>query len=322
MMIRKLAVAALVAAPAMGLMAQSVTVDRALPTYRAVSGVSGSVKSVGSDTLNNLMTLWAEDFNRFYPNVSIEIEGKGSSTAPPALIEGQSQFGPMSRAMKSSEVDEFEKKYGYKPTPIRVAVDALAVFVHKDNPIESLSMEQVAQIFSVQGPRTMTWGDLGLTGEWANKPLSLYGRNSASGTYGYFKKVALGNADFKPAVKEQPGSSSVVQGCATDKFAIGYSGIGYATADVRAVPLAFETGDEAFPATADYAYSGDYPLARFLYVYVNHRPNSQLDPIRREFIRMIFSRQGQEVAIKDGYYPVSAGIAREDLASLGIRAGF
>ncbi|RMH25164.1 MAG: phosphate ABC transporter substrate-binding protein [Planctomycetota bacterium] len=319
-MLRTIAAAA-VAAPAALAVAQ-VQVDPALPTYRPVSGVSGSLKSVGSDTLNNLMTLWAETFNGFYPNVSIEIEGKGSSTAPPALIEGQSQFGPMSRAMKSSEVDAFEARYGYKPTPLRVAVDALAVFVHKDNPIESLSLDQVAEIFSVEGPRTMTWGDLGLTGEWANKPISLYGRNSASGTYGYFKKVALGNADYKPTVKEQPGSSSVVQGVATDKFAIGYSGIGYKTADVRAVPLAFETGDEAFPAVADYAYSGDYPLARFLYVYINHRPGSTLDPLRREFIRMIYSRQGQEVTIKDGYFPVSAGIAREDLTNIGERAGF
>lgn len=320
-MIRTLALAALIAASAATAFGQ-VQVDPALPSYTAVSGVSGSVKSVGSDTLNNLMTLWAEDFNQFYPNVSIEIEGKGSSTAPPALIEGLAQFGPMSRAMKSSEIDQFESKFGYKPTEVRVAVDALAVFVHKDNPIESLSLDQVAAIFSVQGPNSMTWGDLGLTGEWANRPISLYGRNSASGTYGFFKEVALGNKDFKPTVKEQPGSSSVVQGIATDKFAIGYSGIGYATADVRAVPLSIETGDEAFPANADYAYSGDYPLARFLYIYMNHRPNAQLDPIRREFVRLMFSRQGQEITIKDGYFPVSAKIAREDLAKLGVRAGF
>jgi len=320
-MLRTPAAAALISASATIAVAQ-VQVDPALPTYRPVSGIAGSLTSVGSDTLNNLMTLWAETFNTMYPNVSIEIEGKGSSTAPPALIEGQSQFGPMSRMMKSKEVDAFEARFGYTPTHVRVAVDALAVFVNKDNPIESLSLEQLERIFSVKGPRTMTWGDLGLTGEWANKPISLYGRNSASGTYGYFKKVALGNADYKPTVKEQPGSSSVVQGVASDKFAIGYSGIGYKTADVRAVPLAFETGDEAFPATGEYAYSGDYPLARFLYIYLNARPGSALDPLRREFLKMVYSRQGQEVTVKDGYFPVSAGIAREDLATVGVRAGF
>jgi len=303
-------------------LAQSVQVDPALPTYRPVSGVSGAVKSVGSDTLNNLMTLWAEEFKGMYPNVSIEIEGKGSSTAPPALIEGQSQFGPMSRRMKSKESDAFEKQFGYQPVHIRVAVDALGVFVHKDNPIQSLTLEQLKKIFSVDGPRAITWGDLGLTGKWRNKSISLYGRNSASGTYGYFKEHALDDADYKPTVKEQPGSSSVVQGVATDLYAIGYSGIGYATADVRAVPIAFDENDEAFPATAEYAYSGDYPLARFLYIYLNVRPNAKLDPLRREFVRLIYSRQGQEITIKDGYFPVSAAIGKQDMQSIGIRAGF
>lgn len=318
-MIRTLILTAALTIPSLAANAQSVQVDPNLPSYSPTSGVSGSLRSVGSDTLNNLMTLWAESFQSVYPNVSIEIEGKGSSTAPPALIEGQAQFGPMSRVMKASEVDKFEAKFGYKPTPVRVAVDALAVFVHKDNPIKALTMEQLKQIFSVSGPTSMTWGDLGLRGEWSNKPVSLYGRNSASGTYGFFKEHALGNADFKPTVKEQPGSSSVVQGIAADKFAIGYSGVGYATADVRAVPIAFESGDEAFPATAEYAYSGDYPLARFLYVYMNARPGSSLDPLRREFVRMVFSRQGQEITVKDGYFPVSAEIAHQDLNELGIR---
>jgi len=298
---------------------QSVQVDPNLPTYRPTAGVSGSVKSIGSDTLNNLMTLWAEQFRAFYPNVKIEIEGKGSSTAPPALIEGQSQFGPMSREMKSSERDAFQKKFGYEPTHVRVAVDALGVFVNKDNPIDHLTIDQLRRIFSVEGP-DLTWGDLGLTGAWANRSVSLYGRNSASGTYGYFKKHAMGSADYKPSVKEQPGSSSVIQGVATDRFGIGYSGIGYKTADVKAVALAVDDSDEAFPATAEYAYSGDYPLARFLYIYVNLRPGSRLDPLRSEFLKMVFSQQGQEITVKDGYFPVNKGIAREDLAKVGVLA--
>ncbi len=321
-MIRRLLTTAMIVFPAAGAFAQGVQVDAGFPTYRATSGVSGAVKSVGSDTLNNLMTFWAEEFENFYPNVSTEIEGKGSSTAPPALIQKQSQFGPMSREMKSKEVDAFEKKFGYKPTHIRVAVDALAVFINKDNPIKSLSLEQLEKIFSVEGPNRMTWGDLGLTGAWKDKPISLYGRNSASGTYGYFKKIAMDGSDYKATVKEQPGSSSVVQGVATDKYGIGYSGIGYKTADVRAVPLSFETGGEVFTATADYAYSGDYPLARFLYIYFNHRPGARISPLEREFVRLIYSRQGQEITIKDGYFPVSTGIAREDMKNLGIKAKF
>ncbi|BBK45408.1 phosphate-binding protein PstS [Allostella vacuolata] len=309
------AVAAAIAAPA-----SAQTLDPALKDYKQVSGVSGSIKSIGSDTLNNLMTLWAEGFNKMYPNVKVEIEGKGSSTAPPAMVAGTAQFGPMSRPMKSAEIDAFEKKYGYKPSAIRGAVDALAVFVHKDNPIQCLSLQQVDAVFSKTrkggtNKDAATWGDLGLTGEWASKPISLYGRNSASGTYGYFKEVALFNGDYKDSVKEQPGSSTVVQAVASDKFAIGYSGIGYATADVRPVPLSSKTGEKCAPANAAAAYSGDYPLARFLYIYVNVNPNQPLDPVRGEFIKYVYSKQGQEAVLKDGYFPVTQAIAQEDLSA-------
>jgi phosphate transport system substrate-binding protein len=264
------------------------------------------------------MTLWAEGFQASYPNVKIEIEGKGSSTAPPALIAGTAHFGPMSRPMKSSEIDQFEKKFGYKPSAIRGAVDALAVFVHKDNPIACLSLQQVDEIFSKTrkgggAKDAATWGDVGLAGEWKDKPISLYGRNSASGTYGYFKEVALFNGDYKDSVKEQPGSSTVVQGVASDKFAIGYSGVGYKTADVRTVPLAARPGETCYDAVADNAYAGTYPLARFLYIYVNINPNEKVDPVRGEFIRYVYSKQGQQAVLKDGYFPITNRIAQEDL---------
>src|SRR5881296_2280353 len=290
--------------------------DPELVAYKSVSGVSGNISSVGSDTLNNLMTHWAESFQRFYPNAKVQIEGKGSSTAPPALISGTAQLGPMSREMKGTELDAFEKKYGYKPTPIRTSVDALAVFVNKDNPIKCLSFKQVDGIFSKTrrqgGEDIATGGQLGLTGEWANKPLSLYGRNSASGTYGFFKEHTLKNGDFKDTVKEQPGSAAVVQGVTVDRYAIGYSGIGYATAGVRAVPLTEKDGGKCVEATADNAYSGSYPLARFLYVYVNKAPGKPLDPLTREFVKLIVSREGQEGVVKDGYFPIPATIAKEE----------
>jgi len=283
-----------------------------------VSGVSGNISSVGPDTLNNLMTLWAESFYKFYPSVKIQIEGKGSSTAPPALISGTAQLGPMSRPMKGTEVDQFEKKYGYKPTPIRTSVDALAVFVNKDNPIKCMTMAQVDAVFSKSrryGGKAdiKTWGQLGLTGDWAARPLSLYGRNSASGTYGFFKEHALKNGDYKDEVKEQPGSASVVQGVTVDRYAIGYSGIGYATPGVRPVPLAEKEGGKCVEATAENAYAGTYPLARFLYVYINRAPGKALDPLTREFIKLVLSREGQEVVIKDGYFPIPAGISKEEL---------
>jgi phosphate transport system substrate-binding protein len=302
-----------------------VAVDPALRAYQPVQGVSGSLKSVGSDTMNNEMTLWAEGYLRHYPNVRIEIEGKGSTTAPPALIAGTSQFGPMSREMKAQEIDDFSKRYGYPPVGIPTSIDMLAVYVHKDNPLAQtgLSLQQVDAIFSVNrrggfASDIRTWGDLGLTGEWADKPISLYGRNSASGTYGFFKEHVLLNGDYKPTVKEQPGSSSVVQGVASDKYGMGYSGIGYITADVRAVPLARTAGSQMIPATPRYAYTGEYPLARFLFVYVNYRPGSKLDPLRTEFVKYMMSRDGQLDVVKDGYYPLPAAIVAESLAKLGL----
>ncbi len=300
---------------------EALKVDPALPAYAAVSGVSGSLSSVGSDTLNNLMTLWAETFNKFYPNVKVQIEGKGSSTAPPALIAGTAQLGPMSRAMKGTEVDQFEKKFGHKPTQIRVAVDALAVFVNKDNPVKCLTVEQVDAIFSKsrrQGYKEdlKTWGQAGLTDDWAARPISLFGRNSASGTYGFFKEHIMKNGDYKDAVKEQPGSAAVVQGITVDRYAVGYSGIGYSTAGVRAVPLAEKAGASCVEATADNAYAGKYPLARFLYVYLNRGPGKPLDPLTREFVKLVASKQGQEVVIKDGFFPIPSSIAREELRKI------
>jgi phosphate transport system substrate-binding protein len=305
---------------ALGL-ADVLKVDQALSTYKPVSGVSGNLSSIGSDTMNNLMTLWGEGFGKFYPNVKLQIEGKGSSTAPPALISGTAQLGPMSRPMKGTEIDAFEKKFGYKPTGLRSSVDALAVFVNKDNPIKCLTFPQIDAIFSKsrrQGYKEdiKTWGQLGLTGDWANRPISLFGRNSASGTYGFFKEHAMKNGDYKDEVKEQPGSASVVQGVTVDRYAIGYSGIGYATSGVRAVPIAEKPGASCVEATAENAYSGKYPLARFLYVYVNKAPGKGLDPLMREFVKFMFTRQGQEVVIKDGYFPVPNSIAKEELGKV------
>lgn len=294
-----------------------------LAEYKPVQGVSGVIKSVGSDTMNNLMTLWAEGFRKFYPNVQVEIEGKGSSTAPPALIGGTANFAPMSRPMKQKEIDDFKAKFGHEPVGLATSIDMLAVYVHRDNPLQGLTLPQVDAIFSSTrkggfAKDIRTWGDLGLKGEWASKPISLYGRNSASGTYGYFKEHALAGGDFKTTVKEQPGSASVTQAIGSDKFAIGYSGIGYKTADVKALSLAPDAAGEMVAADPAHAYTGDYPLSRFLLVYVNVKPGEKLDPLRREFIRYIYSKQGQAEVTKDGYFPVSGEIAEEALKAAGI----
>ncbi len=300
----------------------AVALDKSIPQYSKTSGVSGNFSSVGSDTLANMMTYWAEEYKRQYPNVNIQIQAAGSSTAPPALTEGTSNFGPMSRRMKSKEIEAFEKRFGYKPTEIRVAIDALAVFVHKDNPIEGLTIGQVDAIFSStrkcgSSEEVKRWGDVNLNGEWTAKDVQLYGRNSVSGTYGYFKKKALCKGDFRNNVNEQPGSASVVQSISSSLNAIGYSGIGYKTSGVRTVPLA-KKGNKFIDATMDNVAQGKYPLSRFLYLYVNKHPNKPLSPIEAEFLKMVLSQTGQHIVEKDGYIPLSGKLASKELSKLGL----
>jgi len=299
----------------------AVSVDKGVPEYKSVSGISGNLSSVGSDTLANLMTLWAETFKRSYPNVNIQIQAAGSSTAPPALTEATSNFGPMSRKMKAKEVAAFEDRYGYKPTAIPVAIDALAVYVNKDNPIKGMAIPDVDAVFSSTrkcgaDKNINKWGDLGLSGNWKNRDIQIYGRNSVSGTYGYFKKKALCKGDYKNNVNEQPGSASVVQSVSSSINGIGYSGIGYKTSGVRAIPLTKKPGNKYVEATPDNAVSGKYPLSRFLYVYVNKHPNKELAPLDKEFIKLILSKQGQEVVIKDGYIPLPAKVVEKYLKQI------
>ncbi len=296
------------------------TVDAGIPDYQKASGIAGNLSSVGSDTLANLMTLWAEEFNREYPNVNIQIQAAGSSTAPPALTEGTSNLGPMSREMKDDELEAFEDKYGYKPVAVPVAIDALAVMVNKDNPIKGLTVPQVDAIFSStrkcgHESDIQTWGEAGVSA-WGSKSIQLYGRNSVSGTYGYFKENALCKGDFKNNVNEQPGSASVVQSVTSSKNGIGYSGMGYSTSGIRMVPLAKKAGGSFVDATPENAISGAYPLTRYLYIYVNKKPNQPLAPLENEFMKMVLSKTGQQVVIKDGYIPLPANVVEKALTIL------
>ncbi len=298
-------------------------IDSDIPVYEKTKGVSGNLSSVGSDTLANLMTLWAEEYKRQYPSVNIQIQAAGSSTAPPALTEGTSNLGPMSRKMKDKELEAFENKYGYKPTAIPVAIDALAVYVHKDNPIKGLSIPQLDAIFSSTNKcgnagSIDAWGLAGLEGAWKARDIQIFGRNSVSGTYGYFKKRALCKGDFKNTVNEQPGSASVVQSVSTSINGIGYSGIGYKTASVRAVPLSKKPAGKMVLATAENAAAGIYPLSRYLYVYVNKAPNKPLSPLEGEFMKMVLSQSGQQVVVKDGYIPLPAKVVSIVRGSVGL----
>jgi phosphate transport system substrate-binding protein len=297
-----------------------VSVDPAIKGYEKVSGVEGNLNSIGSDTLNNLMTYWAEAFGKLYPNVKIQVEGKGSATAPPALTEGTAQLGPMSRKMKPEEEDAFERKHGFKPTRISVALDCLAVYVHKDNPIKGLTLAQLDSIFSKTHKsghaNVATWGQVGLEGDWAALPMSLYGRNSASGTYAYFKEHALLKGDYKDTVKEQPGSAAVINGVAGDRAGIGYSGIGYRTSEVRAIPLAKDGKSPLAEPTFANAMNGKYPLGRTLYIYVAKKPGEPSPKLIEEFLKFVLSREGQQIVVKDGYGPLPAKVIRKQVEVL------
>jgi phosphate transport system substrate-binding protein len=296
-------------------------VDAKIAAYQKVGGVAGNLSAIGSDTLNNVMTMWAESFRNVYPSVQVQVEGKGSSTAPPALIAGTAQLGPMSREMKADELDAFEKKFGYPPTQVRVAIDALAVYVQKDNPLEKLTLQQVDTVFGKTRRCGGTaaadiWGDLGVTGAMASAPIRLYGRNSASGTYGYFKEVAMCGGDYRDTVKEQPGSAAVVQGVTEDKQGMGYSGIGYKTSGVKSLQLAKDASSPYSSTDAEQVYAGKYPLSRFLYVYVNRPPGKPLDPLTEQFVRFALSHEGQDVVKKDGYMPLKSATVDQELAKL------
>lgn len=324
MKLKQLSVAVTFAAAGALSLSAAAEVDPNLPKYERASGVSGNLSSIGSDTLNNLMTLWAEEFNKFYPNVNVQIQGAGSSTAPPAITEGTANLAPMSRAMRDTEIQTFEARHGYAPYALPVAVDMLAVYVNKDNPIEGLSLPQVDAIFSAtrrcgHSEDITRWGQLGMTGAWANRDFALYSRNAVSGTYGFFKDNALCGGDFKSSINEQPGSSSVVQGVTESINGIGYTGIGYRTSGVRVVPLAAEEGGDFIEATSENAANGTYPMARYLYVYINKNPNQDLDPLTREFVKMVYTQEGQGVVHRDGFVTVPKSVADKVLSDLNIQ---
>ncbi|MCU0233483.1 MAG: phosphate ABC transporter substrate-binding protein [Thermoanaerobaculales bacterium] len=296
-------------------------VDPGLPAYTPVDGLSGSLIAAGSDTMLVLQTLMAEAFRRVYPQVTVEIEGKGSSTGPPALTESAVNIANMSRRIFASEEEGFEERFGYAPVRVDVALDTVGIFVHRDNPIPHLSLAEVDAVFSTTrrcgAPADLSvWGQLGLDGRWRTAPISLFGRNAASGTYGYFKNHALCRGDFKATVKEQPGSASVVQGVGADRYGIGYSGIGYATPGVRAVPILVEEGAPPVSATFANAANGRYPFARFLEVYINKAPGTPLDRLTFEYIRFMLSADGQRVVIRAGFHPLDAATAEQQLGKI------
>ncbi len=285
----------------------------ALPDYQIARGVDGALVAVGSDTMLELMTNWAEGFRAQYPAVRITLDEKGSNTAPPALIAGTSQLAPMSRPMKPDEIAAFTTRFGYPPTEVVVAIDGLAIFVHRDNPLPGLTLRQLAAVFAAgaAGPAggasagaapTTRWKELGLA-DRADAPITLYGRNPLSGTYTFFRQHVLAGGDFAPSLHELPSSSALITSVAIDPNGIAYCGVGYATSGVRIVPVGVRAG-AYFPPSLAHCLDGSYPIARRLYIYINRPPAGALAPAVREFLRFALSKAGQEVVEMGGFYNV------------------
>jgi phosphate transport system substrate-binding protein len=301
--------------------AQPAKLDTSVREYQKTSEViSGDLNVVGSNTVNNLMILWAEDFQKYYPDSHILIESKGSYTATPALIAGTAQLGMLSRAMRSEESQEFEQKVGYKAMRVLVGFDALVLYVHKDNPLEQLTLQEADGIFSKTlkggGKDIKTWGDLGLTGEWTDKPISLYSTHSLGATYSVFRDYVLLRGEYKDTVQELPGLASVVQGIGADRFAMGFSGIGYKTAEVKPLKLAKGPGEPYYSTSVEELLAGKYPLTRSFNLYCNKAPDKPLDPLLREFLRFELSKEGQEIVTKAGYTPIPGRMDTAQLNSL------
>ncbi len=301
-----------------------VSVDPKLPDYKPTNGVAGRIVTVGSDTMNNLAQLWTEEFKKFYPGTSAAIDAKGSSNAIPALVNGSATFGPMSRDAKKSEIQAFNEKFGYDPVLLPTSIDMVAVYVNRNNPVEGFSFPEIDAIFSSTrkgGAKAQArqWGQLGASGDLKDKKFECYGRNAASGTYGFFKEKVLQDGDFGDWVTENAGSSAVVQSVGANIAGIGYSGIGYRTPNVKPLMLSIERGGAMVAAEPKNAYDGSYPLARPLFLAINYDPRKPLEPMRAEFVRYIFSKQGQSQVIKDGYLPVDAETAAEALAMVGLK---
>jgi phosphate transport system substrate-binding protein len=296
-----------------------------LQQYKKGESVTGTIKSKGSDTMQPLMNAWLESFQKLHPSVTSEVSHNGSSQAPKAVIDDQATFGAMSRDWTQTELGDFKKAHGYDPLRIATCIDMLAIYVHKDNPITGLTLPQIDAIFSNTRKGGFkqdikTWGDLGLTGEWATKPIVLYGRSEGSGTYKYFQEHALFKGTFKPNYKTAPGSSGVIDAITNDKFAIGYSGIGYNNPSVKVVPISLgENANDPFvTAVAEHAYDESYPLSRYLYLSFKQKPREPVDSLRREFLNFVFSQQGQKIVNENQYLPLPAEDVAANRKKLGL----
>jgi phosphate transport system substrate-binding protein len=296
------------------------TLPPGLPHYKPARHLAGSLMSVGGDTMATLTKYWIELYGKAHPGVHLEMEAAGPGTGAPALTLGTAQLGQLPRKMLPQEIADFVKKYGYEPFAVRVAggsyrsprmTHAICFYVHRDNPIGKLTFSQLDAIFSTtrrrgQKENIVTWGQLGLKGEWADQRITLWGFSQPNGVANFVRERVLNNGEYKPGIKDRIADTglatmdTIVQGIAADRYAIGYAGFGNATPDVKVVALSENDAGPFYSGSFDDVVTHAYPLSRFVYIYVNRPPGRPLDPLVKEFLNIVLSREGQEAVVREG----------------------
>jgi phosphate transport system substrate-binding protein len=284
------------------------TLDPNIPHYTPQDHPSGKVKIIGSTTMKGFLKEWKEKLEILHPDLKIELETEGSNTGVEPLFSENTTIAAMSRPMKAAEIQKFTKQVGYPPTAVPVAVDALAVFVHKDNPLDHMTFQQLAAVFTSEKGQAASesidqWGKFGLTGRWKDAPINVHGRDSKSGTAQFFKEWVLKGGKDKETITVEAGAASVVYEVMNDPYAIGYSGIGYRTESVKPLKIALREGEDFIEPTFESATDGSYPLRRLLYLYVNQPPQARHSPLLSELIRFAVSLEGQKIVVKSGFFP-------------------
>lgn len=308
--------------------------DPALASYEQGGQVSGTVIVKGSNTMQPLVARLASEFHRRHPGAEINVEGGGSETGLKEFLETNGQpkrvagngsrpvlLVASSRELTAAEIKQFTDKHGYEPTAVPVAVDAVAIYVHRDNPLSNLTLDQVDAVFSTTRKRgypyeIKKWGQLGLNNGWGNAQIKLYGRDQKSGTRAFVKEHVLGNGEFDPAIQEEPGAASVILALSRDPFGMAYSGLGLQNSSVRALPLADKAGMPFIMPETTSVMDGSYPLRRFLYFYVDKSPQVALHPVLQQFLAFVNSREGQQSVVKVALYPLPIKQVQRNLAAL------
>jgi phosphate transport system substrate-binding protein len=308
--------------------------DPALESYKPSMKVEGEIRSIGADTMEDLTKFWIEGFTRVHSGAKFTMEAKASGTAVPGLTDGKADVGPCAREVLPPELGPFEKKFGYKPFAVRVAsgsyrtpgkTHAIAFLVHKDNPIKHLTFEQIESLYAASPakPALTTWGQLGLTGEWASKKIALWGLIRPNGIANFIQYRVMANGGYKTGINERTTVGSlaaldaVAQGVAADKNAIGYGGFGNLIDGVKAVALSEAPDGPYYEGTFDEVVRHKYPLSRYIYIYINRAPGKPIEPKVKEYLSYILSKEGQEAVAREGVFlPLTAAAVKAERARL------